>query len=134
MLVLCDSGKTEGEVMNMLKMKRIYEGVAENDGCRILVDRLWPRGISKMKAQLDYWEKDIAPTNDLRKAFHSEQIDYETFKERYLEELKQNASAQAFIDLLKQELAKGDVTLLFAAKNETENQVTVLMEWLQDKL
>ncbi|WP_461734271.1 DUF488 domain-containing protein [Listeria kieliensis] len=120
--------------MNMLKMKRIYEGVAEGDGCRILVDRLWPRGISKEKAQLDYWEKEIAPTNDLRKAFHSEQIDYETFKARYLEELKQNEAVPGFIELLRKELAKGDVTLLFGAKNETENQVTVLMEWLQDKL
>ncbi|EUJ26362.1 hypothetical protein MFLO_14137 [Listeria floridensis FSL S10-1187] len=117
----------------MLKTKRIYQGAAEEDGCRILVDRLWPRGVSKEKAKLDYWEKEVAPSNDLRKDFHKERIDFEAFRERYVEELRKNKAVEPFVELLKEELAKRDVTLLFGAKNERENQVTVLQEWLEDK-
>jgi uncharacterized protein YeaO (DUF488 family) len=89
------------------------------------VDRLWPRGLTKEKASVDLWLKDIAPSTELRKWFDHDQDNWEEFKERYLAELKGNSEQ---IRLLKQELDKGIVTLVYGAKDEEHNQAVVIRE------
>ena len=107
------------------RIKRVYELPDKHDGRRILVDRLWPRGLTKEKASIDLWLKDIAPSTELRKWFGHNPDRWEEFKERYLAELKGNSDQ---IQLLKQELDKGIVTLVYGAKDEDHNQVVVLQE------
>jgi uncharacterized protein YeaO (DUF488 family) len=111
------------------RIKRVYELPDKHDGRRILVDRLWPRGLSKEKASIDLWLKDIAPSAELRKWFDHDPGRWEEFKERYLDELKGNSEQ---IQLLKQELDKGIVTLVYGAKDEEHNQAVVIQEnsWL----
>ena len=91
----------------------------------ILVDRLWPRGLTKKKASIDLWLKDIAPSTELRKWFDHNPGRWEKFKERYLDELKGNSEQ---IQLLKQELDKGIVTLVYGAKDKEHNQAVVIQE------
>ena len=107
------------------RIKRVYELPNKHDGRRILVDRLWPRGLTKEKASIDLWLKDIAPSTELRKWFGHNPDRWEEFKERYLAELKGNSDQ---IQLLKQELDKGIVTLVYGAKDEDHNQAVVLQE------
>ena len=107
------------------RIKRVYELPDKHDGRRILVDRLWPRGLTKEKASIDLWLKDIAPSTGLRKWFGHNPGRWEEFKERYLAELKGNSEQ---IQLLKQELDKGIVTLVYGAKDEDHNQAVVLQE------
>jgi uncharacterized protein YeaO (DUF488 family) len=111
------------------KIKRVYELPDQQDGRRILVDRLWPRGLTKEKARIDLWLKDIAPSTELRKWFGHNPDRWEEFKERYLAELKGNREQ---IQLLKQELDTGIVTLVYGAKDEEHNQAVVIQEnsWL----
>jgi len=111
------------------RIKRVYELPDKHDGRRILVDRLWPRGLTKEKASIDLWLKDIAPSTELRKWFDHDPGRWEEFKERYLDELKGNSEQ---IQLLKQELDKGIVTLVYGAKDEAHNQAVVIQEnsWL----
>lgn len=111
------------------RIKRVYDQADKHDGRRILVDRLWPRGLTKEKARIDLWLKDIAPSTELRKWFDHDPAKWHEFKTRYLDELKGN---QAQIQLLKQELHKGIVTLVYAAKDEAHNQALVIQEndWL----
>jgi uncharacterized protein YeaO (DUF488 family) len=111
------------------RIKRVYELPDKHDGRRILVDRLWPRGLTKEKASIDLWLKDIAPSAELRKWFDHDPGRWEEFKERYLDELKGNSEQ---IQLLKQELDKGIVTLVYGAKDEEHNQAVVIQEnsWL----
>ena len=112
-----------------IRIKRVYEQPDEHDGRRILVDRLWPRGLTKEKARIDLWLKDIAPGTELRKWFAHDTGRWEEFKERYLAELKENSEQ---IRILKQELDKGVVTLVYGAKDEEHNQAVVIQEnsWL----
>lgn len=112
-----------------IRIKRVYEQPDKHDGRRILVDRLWPRGLTKEKACIDLWLKDIAPSTELRKWFGHDQGNWEEFKDRYLAELKGNSEQ---IRLLKQELDKGIVTLVYAAKDEEHNQAVVIQQnsWL----
>ena len=107
------------------RIKRVYELPDKHDGRRILVDRLWPRGLTKEKASIDLWLKDIAPSTELRKWFGHNPGRWEEFKERYLAELKGNSEQ---IQLLKQELDKGIVTLVYGAKDEEHNQAVVIQE------
>lgn len=111
------------------RIKRVYELPDKHDGRRILVDRLWPRGLTKEKASIDLWLKEIAPSTELRKWFDHDPGRWEEFKERYLDELKSNSEQ---IRLLKQELDKGIVTLVYGAKDEEHNQAVVIQEnsWL----
>lgn len=111
------------------RIKRVYELPDKHDGRRILVDRLWPRGLTKEKASIDLWLKDIAPSTELRKWFGHNPDRWEEFKERYLAELKGNSGQ---IQLLKQELDTGIVTLVYGAKDEEHNQAVVIQEnsWL----
>lgn len=112
----------------MFKIKRIYNSPEKDDGYRILVDRLWPRGVSKEKAKLDMWMKDIAPTNELRKWFGHDPEKWDGFKNKYLNELKDKK------ELIKQmkiiEKHNENVTLLYSAKDEQKNNAVVLMEVL----
>ena len=111
----------------MIKIKRIYDPPAPGDGRRILVDRLWPRGLSKDEARLDEWLKEIAPSDDLRKWFGHDPDRWEEFRKRYREELNSHGE---LLKLLRTEGGKGTVTLLFAAKDADRNNAVVLKEML----
>jgi len=120
--------------MYQLQTKRIYAENADTDGFRILTDRLWPRGISKERAAIDLWAKDISPSTYLRKWFNHEEALYPKFREQYREELEKNPDKDDFIKTVKEQLTKDNVTLLFGAKEEKLNQATVLKEWLEEKM
>jgi uncharacterized protein YeaO (DUF488 family) len=110
-----------------INIKRVYEPSAKQDGKRILVDRLWPRGLTKEKAAIDLWLKDIAPTTELRKWFAHEPAKWQEFQKRYRSELKENKEA---VSMLKEEAKNKIVTLLYAAKDELHNDAVVLKEFL----
>jgi len=114
-----------------IKTKRAYDVAATKDGQRILVDRIWPRGVSKDEAKLHEWLKSIGPSNELRKWFDHDKEKYDTFNEKYKQELKSGEQKKA-LDKLK-EIAHNNntVTLIFGAKEETYNQATVLKEILE---
>ncbi len=120
--------------MGTLKMKRIYDEVEPSDGRRILVDRLWPRGMKKERAKLDVWAKEITPSPELRKLYHTGGIPFEGFAADYLDELEASDEAKAFVEKLRGNLAEGDVTLVYATKNTEQNHVQVLMRWLKHHL
>ena len=120
--------------MYQIQIKRIYTEKSDTDGFRILTDRLWPRGIAKEKAAIDFWAKELSPSTYLRKWFdHKEEL-FTRFRELYREELEKNPEKDSFIRLVKEELKKDAVTLLFASKEEKLNQATVLSEWLKEQL
>lgn len=110
-----------------IQIKRVYEKPAKSDGTRILVDRLWPRGLTKEKAHVDLWLKEVAPTDDLRKWFGHDPARWPEFRTRYRAELKHNSEQMT---LLKQALAKGPATIVYGAKDEEHNQAVVLKELL----
>ena len=113
----------------MIKLKRVYLKPVKSDGCRVLVDRLWPRGLSKQKAALDHWLRDIAPSTTLRKWYAHDPERWPGFKRRYAVELKQQKSAVAELKaLLKQHKT---VTFLFSSKEETLNNAAALKAWLR---
>ena len=116
--------------MKLLKIKRVYEPTDDGDGVRILVDRLWPRGINKGKARIDLWLKDISPSTELRKRFHGKPDDWEQFRIAYFAELETDA-AQAAAKTLREHLKQGPVTLLYAARDETRNNALALRDWLE---
>jgi uncharacterized protein YeaO (DUF488 family) len=112
----------------VMKIKRIYEQPADNDGYRILVDHLWPRGISKESAHIDEWDKKIAPSTGLRKWFNHEPEKFEEFKRRYSSELDEmRPELKRLLDLELQ----GGLTLLYSAKDTQHNQAAVLLEYLK---
>jgi uncharacterized protein YeaO (DUF488 family) len=111
-----------------IKLKRVYEAPAASDGTRILVDRLWPRGIAKAKARVDLWLKDIAPSDALRERFHGHPEDWNAFRKAYAAELKQAGEA---VKILRGHLREGPVTLLYAARDEEHNNAVALKAWLQ---
>ena len=113
-----------------LKTERIYTKPADLDGYRVLVDRLWPRGISKVDAHLDEWLKEVGPTNDLRKWFGHDPAKYAEFKTRYLKELADNPAYAQLRQLVKEKLATQNVILLYGAKDEQHNQAIILKEQL----
>lgn len=117
-----------------LQIKRAYLPAAPEDGFRILVDRLWPRGLSKEKARLDMWEKEIAPSSDERKKLHQGQEDFETFRQDYLKELENFMDAESFIRKIRDLLKTGNVTLVYASKDPNANNAVVLKDWLDRKL
>ena len=116
-------------MMTQLKVKRSYDPYDQADGRRILVDRLWPRGIKKEEAQLDDWLKDIAPTPDLRKWFHEDKERFETFSEKYQDELTDNEAVTTIIDALEE----GDVSLIYAAKDKQRNHAVVLQHFIEER-
>lgn len=121
-------------MMGKLQIKRVYLPVTSTDGKRILIDRLWPRGISKTKACLDEWNKEIAPSNELRKWFQHDPEKFAEFKQKYLDELKVNPSLKEFVIQIKQALQQENVTLLFSAKDELHNNAVVLQDYLNNEV
>ncbi len=113
----------------MVQTKRVYETPSEDDGFRVLVDRLWPRGISKERAALDLWLKEVAPSPDLRKWFGHDPARWDEFRRRYRGELRQNNGA---LVPLKEYLQHGNVTLVYAARDEAHNGALVLKELLEE--
>lgn len=114
-------------------MKRVYERAGSNDGYRILVDRIWPRGVKKEDANIDEWCKEITPTTEARKAFGHDPDKFDAFKARYLKELEQNPETPAFIQKVTEVLNDQPVTLVYAAKDETYNHVVILKEYIENK-
>lgn len=112
-----------------ISIKRIYEDASQADGYRVLVDRLWPRGISKDKAKVDEWLKEVGPSNELRVWFGHDPARYGEFKKRYETELKSNS---AFDELKKITQNNSTVTLVYSAKDEDHNQAQVLLGLLQN--
>ncbi|GIX43581.1 MAG: hypothetical protein KatS3mg129_3314 [Leptospiraceae bacterium] len=114
----------------MIKIKRIYEEPEKEDGFRILIDRLWPRGVKKEYASIDLWLKEIAPSDELRKWFSHKKERWKEFKIRYKEELKQK---YALIEKIKElEKKHKTITLLFSAKDMEHNNAVVLMEFIKE--
>jgi uncharacterized protein YeaO (DUF488 family) len=113
-----------------IKIKRVYETPENGDGFRVLVDRLWPRGLTKEKAALDLWLKEIAPSTELRKWFSHDPEKWKEFQKKYHKELKENMEA---VSTLKEHL-KGPVSLLYAAKDEKHNEALVLKNYLSPSI
>ena len=114
----------------MIKIKRAYQPVEEEDGFRILVDRLWPRGLSKEKAKLDLWLKEVAPSDDLRKWFAHDPEKWSKFQKKYENELKEKSKLLYQIKHLEKD--KGTITLVYSAKDEEHNNALVLLDLLQN--
>ena len=115
----------------MLKVKRIYDPPSPDDGKRILVDRLWPRGVRNEKAVLDEWMRDIAPSDELRKWFSHNVSKWQEFKKRYAEELTDKSG---LVKRLLDEIEANDITLLFAAKDVEYNNAVALKEIIGRKI
>lgn len=111
----------------MIQLKRIYDPADASDGFRVLVDRLWPRGLAKVRAAVDLWARDVAPSTELRQWFHHEEANWDEFVRRYRDELSSNPDAVA---ALRRQCAGRVVTLLYGAKDETHNQAVVLRDVL----
>jgi uncharacterized protein YeaO (DUF488 family) len=116
----------------LLRIKRVYQPPDAADGIRVLVDRLWPRGLPRARAQIDLWLKEIAPSDTLRRRFHGDHEHWEDFKSAYYAELEQ-PPAQSAVRPLLDRLSREPVTLLFAARNESRNNAVALKEWLEDR-
>ncbi|HIW46609.1 MAG TPA: DUF488 family protein [Candidatus Yaniella excrementigallinarum] len=112
-------------------IKRIYDDVDDADGQRVLVDRLWPRGVSKKRAQLDYWFKDVAPSPELRSWWDHDPEHMDEFADRYEQELSDDKHASQVDELIELIHAHPRVTLLYAAKDETVNHARVLQSYLR---
>lgn len=114
--------------MTEYKIKRAYEPAEPDDGYRVYIDRLWPQGLSHETFHYDLWDKDIAPTTDLRKWFHADPQDrWLEFEKKYLEYLKESP---AFASLKQQLATKGKVTLLYSSRNELQNNAVVVLKAL----
>lgn len=113
-----------------MKLKRVYLPAEETDGYRILVDRLWPRGISKEKAKIDLWLKEVAPSNELRKWFGHDPERFNEFTERYKAELQASGTLEELRHVIQEH---PDATLLYAAHDEQHNNAVVLQELLETK-
>ena len=114
----------------MVRVKRVYEAPAGSDGTRILVDRIWPRGLSREKAHIDLWLRDLGPSEELRKWFGHDPDRWLTFKSRYFEELEKFADA---LKDIKSSIHNTDITLLYAARDRNHNNALALMELLKSK-
>ncbi len=112
----------------MIRIKRIYDPIDGNDGYRILVDRLWPRGVSKESAKLDLWMRDIAPSDELRKWFHHDSLKWDEFQVEYKKELILNKELLFKLKSIEREY--NCITLLYSAKDREHNQANVIAEIL----
>ena len=120
--------------MYQLRIQRIYAPLTPQDGYRVLIDRLWPRGIGKTEALLNEWAKSVAPSTALRQEFHHDHVPAAVFRTQYIAELDSNPDAAKLAVLLKEKLKDDNVTLLYAAKDEQFNHALVLQEWLANIL
>jgi uncharacterized protein YeaO (DUF488 family) len=107
----------------MIQLKRVYEAASATDGLRVLVDRLWPRGLTKERAAVDLWLKEVAPSTELRKWFGHDAAKWKQFQQRYRKELRARSDA---ITLLRERSEQGTITLLYAAKDKEHNEALVL--------
>ncbi|MGH9529925.1 MAG: DUF488 domain-containing protein [Terriglobales bacterium] len=114
-----------------IRTKRIYEKATQADGTRVLVDRLWPRGVSKDRAALQAWLKDLAPSDKLRKLFHEHPESWPKFRKEYCKELRQPEATAALSELYRLASQRKRLTLLFASKDEQHNNAIVLRELLE---
>ena len=114
----------------MIKIKRIYDAPTPDDGIRILVDRLWPRGVSKEKAKVDLWLKEIAPNNELRKWYGHDPKKWAEFRKRYFSNLD---TKRELVNQIVQKTKEGDVTLLYSSKEEKLNNAVALKEYISKK-
>ena len=114
----------------MIRLKRAYDQASPGDGERVLVERLWPRGVTKTRAALTLWLKDLAPTPELRKWFGHDPARWEQFEQRYWKELQSHDEA---VDVLRQKSKRGTVTLVYAARDEQHNGAVALKEFLERK-
>ncbi|MFC4076700.1 DUF488 domain-containing protein [Salinithrix halophila] len=112
---------------DFIRIKRVYEKADEQDGFRVLVDRLWPRGLSKEDAQIDWWAKDLAPSDKLRKRFHKDR-DFEVFAKDYRQEL----TVENAVRLFKKAGNHRVITLLYASKDQQQNNARVLRDFLDE--
>ncbi|WP_022876815.1 DUF488 family protein [Glutamicibacter mishrai] len=117
--------------MTEILIKRAYTEPSDHDGYRILVDRLWPRGLTKAALGLDQWAKSLAPSSELRKAWNHDTDRFEQFAAQYKEELNQNAAVDEFLELVD---PMPTITLVYAARNEQANHAMVLREYLLEQL
>lgn len=117
-----------------LRCRRVYDGPEAGDGARVLVDRLWPRGLRREAAALDAWEKGVAPSTELRRWFGHDPSRFEEFSARYRAELDASEAAAEFSERCRALLARGPVTLLYAARDERCNHALVLAGWLRERL
>ena len=116
----------------MIKIERIYDNPKGDKSFRILVDRLWPRGLSKEKVRVDLWQKDIAPSNTLRKWFGHDEKRWDKFKHKYFIELDKNNDAVSTVIRMTQE--QDSITLLYSAKGKRFNNAVALKEYLEEKI
>ncbi len=114
----------------MIKVKRIYDAPGPDDGCRVLVDRLWPRGMTREAAAIDLWLREAAPSDALRRWYNHDSERWPGFQKRYRDELAQAAAIAALVPL-RAKLAEGDVTLLFATKELLRNNAQALKAYLE---
>ena len=112
-----------------IKIKRIYDDYSKNDGARILVDRLWPRGMKKEDAKLDEWIKDVSPTNELRKWYSHESSKWKDFQKKYFKELDMKKESCKRILKYREKI----ITLLYSSKNEKYNNAVALKKYLEEK-
>ncbi|CAA9891503.1 conserved hypothetical protein [Candidatus Methylobacter favarea] len=110
-----------------LHIKRVYESPSDSDGMRILVDRLWPRGLAKAEARIDFWAREVAPSQELRRWYQHKPEKWPEFQRRYLSELQNNPEA---VEELVGKIGKGKATLLFSSKEVSLNNAVVLKEYL----
>jgi uncharacterized protein YeaO (DUF488 family) len=114
----------------MIQLKRAYENASPGDGERILVERLWPRGVSKQRASVDLWLKDVAPSPELRKWFGHDPAKWKQFEERYRNELKARPDV---IDELRRKARRGKITFVYAARDQEHNSALILKNFLERK-
>lgn len=113
-----------------IAIKRVYDAPAASDGRRILVDRLWPRGLTKDKAKIDHWAKDVSPSNELRKWYGHDPAKWDEFRKRYFAELDRNAAA---VEALIGAMGKGPVTFVYGSTERVVNNAEALRLYLQKK-
>ncbi|MBR9801159.1 DUF488 domain-containing protein [bacterium] len=115
----------------MIRLQRAYDDPSRQDGLRILVERFWPRGVSKEKAAVDLWLKDLAPSTELRKWFSHDPEKWDEFRERYWAELREQGD---LLTLLQHRTTEGNVTFVFASRDEVHNSAVALKQFLEDEL
>jgi len=114
-----------------IRIKRVYEAPSDEDGARILVDRLWPRGLTKEAARIDFWPKEVAPSNELRKWYHQALDEWDELKRRYFEELDQGPVG---LDELLERVRQGPVTFVYSSKEPEHNNARALREYVEARL
>ena len=117
----------------IIRIKRVYDDPKEDNSFRVLVDRLWPLGLSKVKTRIDLWQKDIAPSNTLRKWFGHDEKKWDEFKRKYFKELDTKSNSQMVDEIIKMGKEHSSITLLYGTKEERFNNAVALKEYLEEK-